>query len=195
MTEQTVTTSVTSDRSALQLFNISGTDIRFGLTADGREQNREMRVIFEDGLWELIFRSTLPGAKAIKSRVKAILREIRETGRYGAAALSPAQMLVEMAQQFLVQEQRLAAIEQEQAATAAKVEAIEGRHDWFTALGYAKLHDHPTDRPYLARVGKRATALLRESGVEPHRRQDATFGAVNTYPVSVLEDAFAGVRA
>lgn len=41
---------------------------------------RRMSVIFEDGIWELIFRSTLPGAKAIKARVKAILRELRETG-------------------------------------------------------------------------------------------------------------------
>jgi len=37
-------------------------------------------VIYEDGIWELIFRSTLPSAKAIKSRVKAILRELRQTG-------------------------------------------------------------------------------------------------------------------
>lgn len=39
-------------------------------------------VVFEDGLWELIFISRRPEAKAIKSRVKAILREIRETGSY-----------------------------------------------------------------------------------------------------------------
>lgn len=45
-------------------------------------------VIYEDGMWELIFRSTLPGAKAIKSRVKAILKEIRETGRYEAPVLA-----------------------------------------------------------------------------------------------------------
>lgn len=54
-------------------------------TPGGRQQ---MNVIYEDGMWELIFRSTLPGAKAIKSRVKAILREIRETGRYEAPALA-----------------------------------------------------------------------------------------------------------
>ncbi|MCX5253557.1 Bro-N domain-containing protein [Streptomyces canus] len=51
-------------------------------SASGVEQRRELRVIFEDGMWELIFRSTLPGAKAIKKQVKAILRQIRETGRY-----------------------------------------------------------------------------------------------------------------
>lgn len=46
---------------------------------------QEMKVIYEDGMWELIFRSSLPGAKAIKARVKAILKQIRETGRYEVA--------------------------------------------------------------------------------------------------------------
>jgi anti-repressor protein len=41
---------------------------------------QRVSVIYEDGIWELIFRSTLPSAKAIKTRVKAILRELRETG-------------------------------------------------------------------------------------------------------------------
>jgi prophage antirepressor-like protein len=42
--------------------------------------DQRMSVIYEDGMWELIFRSTLPSAKSIKARVKAILRELRETG-------------------------------------------------------------------------------------------------------------------
>lgn len=104
-----------------------------------------------------------------------------------------AELVLQMAQELVAQEQRLASVEQAHAATAAKVAAIEGRHDWFTALGYARLHGHPTDRRYLQRVGKHATALLRAQGDEPQPRQDATFGAVNTYPVSVLERVFAEV--
>jgi prophage antirepressor-like protein len=42
--------------------------------------NQRISVIFEDGIWELIFRSTLPSAKSIKARVKTILRQLRETG-------------------------------------------------------------------------------------------------------------------
>ncbi|MEU7737285.1 BRO family protein [Streptomyces griseus] len=117
-----------NDRAALQLFNVSGMDIRFGITEDnrpyavaadyakalgyrdaekatrlldeeekgtqivgtsessGRITQRPVSVIYEDGLWELIFRSTLPGAKAIKKQVKQILKEIRETGQYVAVA-------------------------------------------------------------------------------------------------------------
>jgi hypothetical protein len=89
---------------------------------------------------------------------------------------------------------RIAALEAQQTTVEAKLSAIEGQHDHFTALGYAKLTDRPTDRPYLSRIGRRATALLRKRGEEPHRRQDATFGAINVYPADVLEQAFEEVR-
>lgn len=54
---------------------------------------QQMKVIYEDGIWELIFRSTKPEAKAIKKRVKAILREIRETGQYSPVPQTYAQAL------------------------------------------------------------------------------------------------------
>jgi anti-repressor protein len=44
------------------------------LTPGGKQV---VSIIFEDGIWELIFRSTLPTAKAIKTRVKAILAQLR----------------------------------------------------------------------------------------------------------------------
>jgi hypothetical protein len=88
---------------------------------------------------------------------------------------------------------RIAALESQQTTVQAKVAAIEGRYDWFTALGYAKLHDYPTDRTYLQKVGTKAGRILRAHGEEPIKRQDATFGAINTYPADVLEQAFAAV--
>lgn len=112
-----------NDRAGVEVFNVSGTDIRFGSTDDGTPYSvaadfakamgyrqtknaldlldddekgfaqtetlgglQRLAVIYEDGMWELIFRSTLPGAKAIKKQVKAILKQIRETGRYEAPA-------------------------------------------------------------------------------------------------------------
>lgn len=104
-----------------------------------------------------------------------------------------AELVLQMAQELVAQEQRVTAVEQAQAVTAAKVAAIEGQHDWFTALGYARLHGHDTERTYLGRVGKKATALMKANGRQPHPRQDATFGQINTYPVLVLERAFEAV--
>jgi anti-repressor protein len=107
--------------SELQVFDVEGSNMRFGTAEDGRpyvvaedftpqlEYSRardalrmvdedekgaqivrtpggpqQMAVLYEDGIWELIFLSRKPRAKAIKKRVKAILREIRETGSYSA---------------------------------------------------------------------------------------------------------------
>lgn len=42
--------------------------------------NQRISVLFEEGIWELIFLSRRPEAKAAKARVKAILRELRERG-------------------------------------------------------------------------------------------------------------------
>lgn len=96
--------------------------------------------------------------------------------------------LVDQQAAMEVEQRRQAA---ELSAVTAKVSAIEGAHDEFTALAYAKLNDFPTGRPYLARVGAAASRLMRERGQQPHKRQDATFGTINVYPLGVLEEAFA----
>lgn len=57
-----------------------GTQIVSTSESSGRVADRPVSVIFEDGIWELIFRSTMPSAKSIKKRVKEILRELREHG-------------------------------------------------------------------------------------------------------------------
>ncbi|WP_051860130.1 hypothetical protein [Streptomyces anulatus] len=85
--------------------------------------------------------------------------------------------------------QRLARIEQQQDVMAAKLAAIEGHYEEFTALGYATLHRLPTNRPFLQRLGKKATDLMRDAGQQPRKRQDATFGLINVYPVSYLATA------
>lgn len=50
--------------------------------SSGRVAVRPVSVIYESGMWELVFRSSKPAAKALKSRVKEILREIRINGGY-----------------------------------------------------------------------------------------------------------------
>lgn len=49
--------------------------------------NQQMAVLYEDGIWELIFLSRRPEAREIKKRVKAILRQIRETGSHSVATI------------------------------------------------------------------------------------------------------------
>ncbi|MGW4484286.1 hypothetical protein ACWEOE_10660 [Amycolatopsis sp. NPDC004368] len=83
------------------------------------------------------------------------------------------------------------ALQQGAKATEARVDSLEGNYGEFTALGYAKLNDLPTDRPSLAQLGKRAARVMRAAGEEPRRRQDATFGLINVYPTWALDAALA----
>jgi DNA-damage-inducible protein D len=103
--------------------------------------------------------------------------------------LSPLEILKQQVALMEEQEARTRRLEARQAVVEAKVSAIEGEYDEFTALAYAKLHDLPTGRPYLSRLGKEATRLMREDGEQPHKRQDATFGSINVYPARYLEQA------
>jgi prophage antirepressor-like protein len=71
--------------------------------------DQRVSVIFEDGIWELIFRSTLPSAKSIKSRVKAILRELRETGVVDTREKPMTE--IEMARGYVLALERVAELE------------------------------------------------------------------------------------
>lgn len=116
-------------RDAARLLDNSDRGTQIVRTPGGDQQ---MTVFYEDGIWELIFRSTLPGAKAIKARVKAILREIRETGRYGEPPLpditTPAGVLA-MAERFATTARQLVAAEARNAELLPKAEA----HDAYMA--------------------------------------------------------------
>lgn len=107
---------------------------------------------------------------------------------------SALELLRDQVDMAIAHERKMKELDSRQTVTEAKVEAIEGRYDWFAALGYAKLHNHPTDRKYLSRVGKKASQLMRVQGREPVKRQDATFGEINTYPAEILREAFLTVN-
>lgn len=75
----------------------------------------------------------------------------------------------------------------------ARVDTLEGNHDWFSALGYAKLHDLTSESGYLKRVGTVAGRILRAAGDTPGKTQHPAYGSVGTYPAWVLEQAFSEV--
>lgn len=70
-----------------------------------------VNVIYEDGIWELIFRSTLPSAKSLKARVKAILRELRQTGRVDVRPPERPFSELELAQRYVNALERNAELE------------------------------------------------------------------------------------
>jgi hypothetical protein len=74
--------------------------------------------------------------------------------------------------------------------TEARLDAIEARHDWFSALGYARhVGIADTSNPAMNRLGRRAAAIARASGITPEHVQHQHYGLVNLLPVWVWEAA------
>lgn len=74
--------------------------------------------------------------------------------------------------------------------TEARLDAIEGRHDWYSALGYARLNGHDTNSKFLNRVGRKATPIAKRNGITAVKVQHAMYGEANSYPAWVWELAF-----
>lgn len=155
------------------------------LTPGGVQQTN---IVNESGLYELIFRSDKPAAKAFRRWVTSeVLPQIRRTGGYAAAPMSQLDLLVAAATQLRDQDRRLTALENRQLQLEAKADTDE---DEYAAIGYAKLNDLSTARPYLSRLGKAASRIMRARGRTPRTQKDATFGLLNIYPRDVLDEAY-----
>lgn len=79
--------------------------------------------------------------------------------------------------------------------TEARLDAIEGKHDWLSALGYARQAGLPTHTRYLQKLGKAAAAIARAHSVEPNPVQHQLFGVVNSFPVYIWDLAAEGFDA
>lgn len=157
---------------------------------DGRGLLRSTNIINEPGLYELIFRSDKPGAKDFRRWVfEVVLPEIRRTGSYSPEPKDSLDAAQDIINALRADRDRIRAVENRTDVVESQLAGVLGHYGEFTALGYAKRHDLRTDRVWLNRLGRKASALMREAGREPHKREDATFGDVNVYPEEFLAAA------
>lgn len=168
----------------------------------GRVQPRTW-VVNESGVYDLVIRSDKPQARKFRRWMTSeVLPEIRRTGSYsGAGALvkAPTSELdilrraidqIEQAQQAAARAEQAAVEATKDARVAnARIDAMEGRHNWFSALGYAIDSGMPTDSVSLARFGKLAASIARADGIEPNKVQHSHFGKVNEFPLHVWDRA------
>jgi DNA-damage-inducible protein D len=101
-----------------------------------------------------------------------------------------------MIQALRADRQRIAVIEAAQVQQderhrelEARMDGIEGLHDWFSALAYAKMNGLVTERKYLQKLGTAAGRITRRENLEPQPTQHALYGTVNTYPLFALDEA------
>jgi hypothetical protein len=76
------------------------------------------------------------------------------------------------------------------AKTDARLDAIEGKHGWFAALGWARLAGlSDTSNSAMRKLGCRAAAIARANGIAPNKVQHHLYGDVNQLPAWVWETA------
>lgn len=167
-------------------------DWSFAPVLDSRGVEQRSYVINESGLYELIIRSNKPEAKPFRRWITSeVLPSLRKTGEYKIVETEPDDDLVpieQMIHRLRETRQRVSVLEDGQRSLEAKVSAVAGEYDEFTALAYAKIKGLPTDRLSCQRHGQRATAEMKRRGGAPRKRQDATFGEINIYPLGILDE-------
>jgi len=167
-------------------------------------QDRQMWVVNESGLYELIFASNKPEARRFRRWVTSeVLPQIRRTGGY-SVALSPAELLLRQAEMLVAQERRTAAIEAKQrvqdeqiddlmgtvGAHSVDIETLKENHERVTAIGFANLRKIRSDVDFLRHLGIKAAALARWQGVPVSRVHSTVWGEVNAWPLEIWDEAY-----
>lgn len=93
-------------------------------------QMREMNIINESGLYNVIIRSNKPNAKAFRKWITSeVIPSIRKTGGYGIPQMSQSELILKIAQNNLQLEKRIAETENQ---TKAVSERLDNALDVFT---------------------------------------------------------------
>lgn len=152
----------------------------------GRAETRTDFRMTREGVY-----ATIQGGDPRKPEIAAAWAYFRVRTREAEALeqLTPAEILLRQAQQLVDQERRIRAVSTGLADVTARVDAIEGRTGWWIALAFTKRRGLPTDHSYLLRLGKRAAAVARASGVEPVKTDSVVYGTVNSLPEWAWEQA------
>lgn len=149
-------------------------------------QNREVWLLTEDGLYEILMQSRKSIAKQFKKGVKKILHEIRTTGRYATQPLTPAQQLLANAQMLVEMEQRQMEQERRQDAIEGKVALIEDRirdNGFMTVKGFANIVKIRVGKAMANKIGRMCAKWCKQMQIVPEKIKDGEWGAVNTYPM------------
>lgn len=155
----------------------------------GRRQR--IAIINEPGMYSLILRSDKPEAKAFRRWVThEVIPAIRKHGGYLMRNLSPAEMLVVMAQRLVDQERALAAHEQRLSDIEHRQTAIEKGSQHFAVIAYANKIGRRIDHAKAQSIGRYATRYSRKHGYTIGESPHPLYGKVNTYHEDVLRAVF-----
>lgn len=127
-------------------------------------------------------------AKGQQARRYFIEAEKGLRGQQAPVALSPAELILQLAQQNVATEQRLLALEQQVKEVAAKT--LTSSPSYYTVSGFAALHGRRLSPSQANEAGRRAARESRHMGYTVDKIHDARYGQVNTYHADVLRRVF-----
>lgn len=201
--------TIASHRDAISSLDEEDRDA-VGITdAIGRTQ--ETAVVNESGLYNLIFRSRKPEAKAFKKWVTSeVLPSIRKTGSYdiNSRPLTQAEIILASAQQLVAHERtirehdsRIEVLESENKEKDSIIESMKeelkefrDEEEYYTAKAAMKMYGYTQiSEPEASAVGRKLSSLLREMGYEKKNRNHAVYGNVGLYHIDVIAHYFEDV--
>ena len=198
--------STTGD--VLALVRNRSEDVQTGFSLPGLRSTSSF--VNRRGLNSILLTSRKPEVRRFYDWVTGeVLTEIEDRGSYTAPTVVSAEMMPRNApgdslevlramvdQMIIVRdtairaEQMAGHAEQEARVANARIDAIEGRHDHYAALGWAKLSGWTqTDDRTLAALGRIAGTVGRAQGLHPGKAPHAHYGEVNVWPAHVWDEA------
>lgn len=125
-----------------------------------------------------------------------ILPQIRKTGSYQVKPLTQLEILAQSTQILIEQDKAIKELntkqeEQGEAIRQLTAQAKTSPNEYFTVAGYASLRGAKIDISKAGLMGRKASKLSHEYGVEIGKISDPRFGRVNTYHTDVLKEVFA----
>lgn len=176
------------------LARLDSGDIHSADVVDSAGRRQATRIVNESGLYDLVLDSRKPEARRFRRWITSeVLPSLRRDGSYAIAAnRPPSQIDVLRAALDQIEAAQVTAEEARELArrTEARVDAIEGQHDWVSALGFARLHGLSTSSQWLNKLGRAASEVARRGGIEPVKVPHAYYGSANSYPEWVWQAAY-----
>lgn len=145
---------------------------------DSKGNAQPMYIMNRDGFSLLAMGFTGKQALQFKLEFIAAFNEME-----ARLTLSPEELLLQQAQMLVNQRKQINDIDQ-------RLKAIEYAPSYYTVLGFARTRNVNLPLPFAAKIGRRATTLCKKYGYDVSEVRDPRFGMVNSYPESVLVEAF-----
>lgn len=165
--------------------------IDMGVATNDSPMDPQTKLIPESDVYRLTMKSTLKSAERFQDWVaEEVLPAIRKTGQYSMPKelVTPGQMFMEVAKQFLVMESRLLGLETKQQQLEDRVNEALPRDEYITIMGFCAKHHLKMTTEEKRLLGLEASKVCRERKIFIDEVPDKRYGQVHAYPEELLEE-------